>query len=177
TTNPLQPTNGGGYDAFVAKLNASGSALVYATYLGGSGDDVANGIAVDLAGNAYVTGWTYSANFPTANPFQADNGFISGTAFKSTNAGNTWSDTSTGLPGFSISALAVDPVTPSTLYAGTSDGTGGIYKSSNGGGSWSGSSTGLTAFGISALAVDPVTSSTVYAVTNGGIFKSVNGGG
>jgi len=60
-----QPASGGGVDAFVAKLNAAGSSLVYCTYLGGSWDDRAFGIAVDAAGSAYVTGWTYSPNFPT----------------------------------------------------------------------------------------------------------------
>ncbi|MGH8539626.1 MAG: Calx-beta domain-containing protein [Stenotrophobium sp.] len=78
TANPLQPANAGGADAFVAKLNAAGSALVYSTYLGGSetsssGNDQANGIAVDSAGNAYVAGQTSSTNFPTANPLQAVN--------------------------------------------------------------------------------------------------------
>src|SRR5262249_21682424 len=49
--------NGGGYgDAFVAKLSTDGHALVYGTYLGGSGDDEGNGIAVDGTGSAYVTG-------------------------------------------------------------------------------------------------------------------------
>jgi Bacterial Ig-like domain (group 3)/Beta-propeller repeat len=70
TMNPLQPANGGGSDAFVAKINSAGSALVYSTYLGGSGDDFAGGIAVDSAGNAYVTGSTGSTNFPTMNPLQ-----------------------------------------------------------------------------------------------------------
>ena len=59
------------YNAFVAKLNAAGSALVYSTYLGGSGDDSGHGIAVDSSGNAYVTGYTDSTDFPTVNPFQA----------------------------------------------------------------------------------------------------------
>ena len=54
-----------GDDAFVTKLDPSGSALVYSTYLGGSGDDQGFGIAVDPAGNAYVTGNTTSSNFPT----------------------------------------------------------------------------------------------------------------
>jgi beta-propeller repeat-containing protein len=57
--------NPGGFDAFVAKLSASGSTLAYGTYLGGSNTDVGTGIAVDSAGNAYVTGQTYSTNFPT----------------------------------------------------------------------------------------------------------------
>jgi hypothetical protein len=64
--NPLQPTfHGGEVDAFVTKINPVGSALVYSTYLGGSGQDLGLGIAVDSAGNAYVTGVTGSANFPT----------------------------------------------------------------------------------------------------------------
>jgi hypothetical protein len=75
TMNPLQPTYGGGsYDAFVTKINPTGSALVYSTYLGGSGYDQGNGIAVDSAGNAYVTGLTQSTDFPTMNPLQPSNG-------------------------------------------------------------------------------------------------------
>src|SRR5438552_3043225 len=60
-------------DAFVAKLNAAGSALVYSTYLGGSVEDSGQGIAVDASGNAYVTGYTRSTNFATVNPLQAAN--------------------------------------------------------------------------------------------------------
>jgi Bacterial Ig-like domain (group 3)/Beta-propeller repeat len=71
TVSPLQPANGGSTDAFVAKLNPSGSALLYSTYLGGAGYDSGNGIAVDSSGNAYVNGTTNSANFPTMNPLQA----------------------------------------------------------------------------------------------------------
>jgi len=56
---------GGTTDAFVTKLDAAGSALVYSTFLGGSSDDGGTGIALDASGNAYVTGATSSANFPT----------------------------------------------------------------------------------------------------------------
>jgi hypothetical protein len=71
TVNALQPRYGGGNgDAFVAKLTADGSALVYSTYLGGSGIERCNTIAVDGAGNAYVTGETGSPDFPTANALQ-----------------------------------------------------------------------------------------------------------
>ena len=52
-------------DAFVAKLNSAGSALIYSTYLGGNRFDIANGIAVDASDNAYITGETESLNFPT----------------------------------------------------------------------------------------------------------------
>jgi hypothetical protein len=67
--------NGGYYDAFVAKVNPAGTALVYAGFLGGSGDDYGYGIAVDASGNAYVTGWTGSSNFPAVvGPDTSHNG-------------------------------------------------------------------------------------------------------
>ena len=71
TSNPLQASNGGEMDAFVSKINSAGSALTYSTYLGGSSNDFAEGIAVDRNGNSYVTGYTISNNFPTKNPIQA----------------------------------------------------------------------------------------------------------
>ncbi|MEK6845800.1 MAG: SBBP repeat-containing protein, partial [Nanoarchaeota archaeon] len=71
TANALQPVLHGGVDAFVTKLNAAGSGPVYSTYLGGSGDEYGNAIAVDAGSNAYVTGFTSSADFPTASPLQA----------------------------------------------------------------------------------------------------------
>ncbi len=74
TQDPLQPTTGGGGDAFVAKLNAGGSALVYGTYLGGSQEDSGLAIATDAAGAAYVTGLTLSANFPSKSPLQGPAG-------------------------------------------------------------------------------------------------------
>jgi hypothetical protein len=74
TAHPLQASLAGGANAFVAELNSTGSALVYSTYLGGSGWDLGYGIAVDSSGNAYVTGWTGSSDFPTANPLQANLG-------------------------------------------------------------------------------------------------------
>lgn len=62
-------------DAFVAELNPGGSNLIFSTYLGGAGADAAEGIAVDEAGNAFVTGFTYSTNFPaTANAYQKNLG-------------------------------------------------------------------------------------------------------
>jgi hypothetical protein len=67
TAGAFQLIPGGGFDAFVTKLNPTGSTLVYSTYLGGSGDDFGGGIAVDADGNAYVTGATGSTNFPTTS--------------------------------------------------------------------------------------------------------------
>lgn len=64
--NAVQGTRRGAQDAFVAKLNPDGSALVYSTYLGGSGDDLARAIAIDASGEAVVAGGTTSADFPTS---------------------------------------------------------------------------------------------------------------
>ncbi len=71
TQAPYQATLRGRQNAFVTKLTPAGNALVYSTYLGGSTDDLGIGIAVDGAGSAYVTGYTFSTNFPTQSPYQA----------------------------------------------------------------------------------------------------------
>jgi hypothetical protein len=63
-------TAAAGSNAFVTKLNAAGSGLVYSTYLGGSTADVAVGISLDASNNAYVTGTTLSTDFPVVKPFQ-----------------------------------------------------------------------------------------------------------
>ena len=73
TANAFQPVCGMGcgtgfVDAFVTRLNATGSALAFSTYLGGSSSDYGIGIFVDAAGNTYVTGESFSDNFPTVNP-------------------------------------------------------------------------------------------------------------
>ncbi|HEY3119151.1 MAG TPA: SBBP repeat-containing protein, partial [Vicinamibacteria bacterium] len=72
--NPLQPNPGGLGDGFIAKLNAAGSTLIYSTFLGGSRYDEVDAIAVDGSGQAYVTGWTMSTDFPaTGGAFRTSN--------------------------------------------------------------------------------------------------------
>jgi hypothetical protein len=69
--NAFQKTRKGGYEAFVDKIAANGKSLIYSSYLGGRGDDVAYGIALDGTGAAYVIGETGSADFPLKSPYQA----------------------------------------------------------------------------------------------------------
>jgi hypothetical protein len=70
--NAFQSTNGGGSgDAFVAKFNASGGRLIYASYLGGSGSEILPHLAIDAFGSLAVCGATNSADFPTVDPIQA----------------------------------------------------------------------------------------------------------
>lgn len=83
---------------------------------------------------------------------------------------NTW--TALGPEGATVTELAIDPVTPSTLYAA---GHSGVFKSTNGGSSWSPVNAGLGGTSVNTLAIDPATPSNLYAGTRG-VYKSSNGG-
>jgi photosystem II stability/assembly factor-like uncharacterized protein len=145
--------------------------LSYSTYLGGKGDDYGEGIAVDPSGNVYITGLTSSADFLSQNPIQTANG--SG-VFKTVDGGSNWNAVNEGLTNNNIIAIAIDPVTPSRLYAGTKD---GLFKSIDTGTSWSPVNTELPTSEIIAVAIDPVTPTTVYVSSSvGGLFKSTNAG-
>ncbi len=110
--NAIQTTNRGSSDAFVTKLNPSGSSLVYSTYLGGSSADAASNIAVDVSGNAYVTGYTGSTNFPTLNAIQGTLSGLSDAFVTKIDPTGTFIIYSTylgGSYGESGNAIAVDP--------------------------------------------------------------------
>jgi hypothetical protein len=86
----------------------------------------------------------------------------------------TWQASNGGiLDGAIIFALALDPFTPATVYAG---GIGGVFRSIDGGASWQAINSGLPEGSVSALAIDPVTPTTLYAGTGGGVFQSTDGG-
>ena len=74
--HPIQSCTGaaGGPDVFVSDLNAHGHALVYSTCLGGSDENQGRGIAVDSSGDAYITGFTFAADFPLVNPIETGRG-------------------------------------------------------------------------------------------------------
>jgi photosystem II stability/assembly factor-like uncharacterized protein len=88
--------------------------------------------------------------------------------FHSVDAGENWTAINGGLTDPYLHALAVDPTTPTTLYAGTN---GGVFQSTDAGGSWTAINAGRTSFFVVSLALDPVTPTTVYAgTTGGGVF-------
>jgi hypothetical protein len=159
-------TRGG---AFVTKLDATGSSLIYSTYLNGI-DGVTNGlgIAVDSAGNAHVTGTTSASDFPTVNGLKTTSNF-----FKTTDAAAHWNNQNSGLAG-NVSALAVAPSAPNTIYAAT---TTGFYRSTDSGATWTKiQTTGVTSFNFtSALAVDPLNPSVIY-IGQFDLSKSTDGG-
>ena len=85
TSNAFQKTNKGNFNITVTKLNPTGSALLYSTYLGGSTDSISEGLAIDSTGNAYVAGYTSDTNFPvTTGAFQTTNKADTNTAISST---------------------------------------------------------------------------------------------
>jgi len=119
----IQSTNGGGQDVFVTKLNATGTALVYSTYLGGSGNEGGAAIAVDQAGNAYVTGLTETlSGFPGTAGSLIQNAFAGGNgdAFvaKITNA-NIVNDLVTLVPVPSTYRTTADPTGCPSGFVGT----------------------------------------------------------
>jgi photosystem II stability/assembly factor-like uncharacterized protein len=97
-----------------------------------------------------------------------------GGIYKSSNGGDSWSKIDVGLNNASVSALAIDPNTSSTLYA---SGGGGVFKSTNGGDSWNQGTPNISSSAIVTLAIDPVTSTIIYAGSyGGGVYKSTDGG-
>jgi hypothetical protein len=103
----------GDVDAFVARVNPSGTALVYSGFLGGSGHDEGYGIAVDSSGNAYVTGVTYSSNFPTTPG-----------AFDTTYGGGTCGDYPDTYPCPDAFVAKVNPSGTALVYSGFLGGSG-----------------------------------------------------
>jgi Beta-propeller repeat len=189
TFKPLQGFRAGSYDAFVTKLNSTGTSFLYSTYLGGAGDDEGQGIAVDALGRAFITGVTLSGNFPTTNAVQpwlggGQDAFVTVMApdgqslVTSTYLGGTANDTGKGIAldaagsayvvGIESSRwdpYASFPVSPGNLNPG------GVFASSDGGATWSAASVGLADPQVFALAVSP---GTVYAGTGHGIARSTN---
>ena len=110
-----------------------------------------------LAINPSVTGTVYA-------------GAIGG-VFKTADGGSTWVKKNNGLS-ISVYYLAIDPQTPSSIYAAGF----GVYKSTNSGDTWSSSNSGLPDLNTHTIVIDPINSSNVYVATNSGVAKSTNGG-
>jgi hypothetical protein len=164
TVTPLQATNGGATDAFVAKINPTGSALLYSTYLGGNGVENGTDIAVDAANNVYVMGVTTSTNFPTANPLQATNAGGNTDAFVakisltgSTLLYSTYLGGSMTESGWGIAVDAANNVYVTGSTGSTNFPTANPFQATNGG--------GIDAF---VAKIDPTGSALLYSTYLGG---------
>jgi photosystem II stability/assembly factor-like uncharacterized protein len=164
----LQGTAGG----FVLELDANGSDLVFSTYLGGAGGDTCNAIALTSRGEACVVGRTTSYDFPTEHPLAGQGGFRP--VLRSIDAGSTWTVRSDGLQSSAVRSLAVKPLDPSILYAGTQE--KGVFVTADGGATWSARNSGIDTQSVNALVIDPVVPSILYAGTGAGVYKSIDAG-
>ena len=168
TSGAFQTTFGGYSDAFVTKLNGSGS-ILYSTYLGDAGDDGAQAISVDSSGSAYVTGFTTFTNFPQVNPLQGVSPpFFQ--LFKATD-GATFNPAAPTTAASALQTISIDPTATGTIYVGTN--RSGVLKSTDGGATFN--PTGLTGQAAGAQ-VDLNVHTTVYAGTLNGVSKSVDSG-
>ena len=177
TQNPIQPNNAGGTfagDVFITKLNSTGSALVFSTYLGGSGGDIARGIALDSANNVYVTGYSDSIEFPLTEGALHTKSPI----YKSIDGAANWDNDNYGFNATTITSMVIHPTQPSTVYVGT---TTGVFKTINGGRTWTPMNNGLTTRNVTAMVIDPAAPATLYVAISSfqndfGIYKSTDGG-
>jgi photosystem II stability/assembly factor-like uncharacterized protein len=175
---------GGADNPFVMKLNPSGSALVYSTYLGGSdgSHNRGNAIAVSLDGSAVVVGSTNSRDFTSVNAlFGCPRG---GQILKTVDNASTFSRIENGLPPTGLAAIAIDPGKRFAAYAAFAGSSPGLFRTVNSGKTW----TFVGGFGpdstCSLLAVDPIHTSTLYAAVSklgsagpsGTVLKSFDGG-
>lgn len=140
TVSPVQPTYGGNSDAFAAKVNAAGTSISFATYLGGAGVDSATSAAVDGSGNLLVGGYT-SGSFPVINAAQSafGGGGKDGLAVKLTTSGAqiVWASYLGGSTGDSITAIAADSAGYAVVTGSTDGGfpTTSALQATPGGGS------------------------------------------
>ena len=159
TPGVFQSSFGGGKNGFIAKLNNSGSAFSYVTYLGGERADSITGIALEpSSGNLYVAGDSSSAQFPQVSPLETFPPNV--TLFQTTNSGGTWSAFDTHLPGGAIE-ISADPTTPGVLIAANNF---GIYRTTNNGTTWTLQQSG---FGGGYLSRSPANPNTIYTLLSG----------
>jgi photosystem II stability/assembly factor-like uncharacterized protein len=186
--------NAGGGDAFVAKVNSTGTALVYFTFLGGPAADRGNAIAVDGLGDAYIAGSTASTGLATANVVQpALMGGIDGFVAELNPGGNSFTYV-TYLGGSrqdKINGLAIDGL-GNVYVAGQTDSTDfptkqaveslvpgfdmSLYQTTDSGAAWTAFDTNIPG-AVFEVSFDPVTSGTIVVTTEQGICRTTNGGG
>jgi photosystem II stability/assembly factor-like uncharacterized protein len=150
---------------------------VWAGTSGGGVFKSADGGATWVASNTGLSGASLIVRTIAVDPTNPRNVFIGGDAagvYKSTDGGANWAAANTGLVTTSVFALAIDPLNPTTLYAGA---WGGVGKSVDGGANWTDSSTGLTSHVVRALLVNPANPAMLIAGTaTGGVNVSTDSG-
>jgi len=176
TTPGVQPAqDGGAIDAFAAKLNSTGSTLLYSTYIGGSIAETAYDIALGPDNEMIVVGDSTSVDFPTVRALKSKSPFL-----KSSDLGHTWRNDSDGMVAGTVYSIATHPSIPGLVLAGTDH---GVFRSTDGGEIWTKSS-GINTQTILEVVFDPTNPSIAYlgslpttpGQSIGGVYKSTDGG-
>ncbi len=184
-TGAIQARFGGNADAFVAKVNVAGTELIYATYLGGNALDYATALALDENQNVFVTGATYSDDFPLTTPHKNKGYADAFVARLAANGSLLDYSTAFGGNGFDIPYAIGLQGNGTAVIAGRGDSADlpnaprlgqPLYRSTDRAATWSASANGLTSFQTNGLAVARSSANTFYAATSQGVFKSTDGG-
>ena len=178
----LQTLYGGGtQDGFVAKLNATGSAFAYVTYVGGTRRDSANAIALDDGGNAYVTGQTQSDNFPAVEAIQPSlpDNLSSTSLFRTIDLGASWTPFDANVGGIVYDILP-DPKKAGVILVLTDS---GVYRTTDAGATWRQTLILNTSMFYAYATVlwgsasrSLADSNTVYVLAGGFAYRSADGG-
>lgn len=192
TTAGAQPVNNGGEDAFIAEVNPTATEMLYFTFLGGTGYDWGNAIALDSSGNVYIAGQTNSTGLATIGAAQtAEGGAYDGFAAKLSVSGNafTYITYLGGSRNEYLTGMALDK-SGNVYLAGYTDSANfptqapvqaslpgnevSLYSSTNSGGTWSASDTNIPG-AVFNLSINPSGASEVV-ITESGIYRTANGG-
>lgn len=136
----------------------------------------------EIGGGYEGLGRLNAVAFHPTNPDIVYVGAPAGGLWFTTTGGNEWSSTTDGLPTLGVSAIAIDPVNPSTIFIGTGDRDAGdapglgVMKTTDNGATWQSSNTGMDNITVGDLLFDPTNSQIIFAGTNSGFFKSIDGG-
>ncbi len=191
TRNAVQSILVGGSDATVSKLASDGS-LIFSTYLGGTGNDSARGVAVGPEGDIFVTGGTVSSDFPVQGTLDVDpdgvdaflsrfspsGGLLAYSTYLDGDSGEIAADVGVDAAGNAYVIGVIDRPGLFTLNARQATfGSSAVYRSRDRAVTWQRAGQGISNPIATALAVDPSNPMTVYAgVAGAGVFKTVDGG-
>ncbi len=156
-------------DIFLAVFDLDRSLLAFSSYFGGEGTDIPGGMSLAAADRVLVAGATSSLRFPQVDPLQEGPGGSG--VYRTTNAGQGWQPSGSGLDDPNVASLFVDPAN-GWVYAGTFN--RGIYRSKDQGSTWE--SVGPAGQQVLSIVVDPTDSDVIYAGTSSGLRQTTNGG-
>lgn len=170
TDSAAQRSKGPAIAGFVSRISADAKSLVYSTFITGTKQVWAYAIAVDSAGNAYVTGYTTAGDFPTANALQESREWLVPVLVYSKDGGVSWDSLDHNLSGSAVMSVEIDPRNPKALVIAES----GINRSTDGGSTWNHTDMWDN---VNATARSRTNLDVLYAATSSGsIYKSSDNG-